>query len=221
MPHVLSRKAGEDKRASAAARRMRLAERPVCRGRSILPSQVVAIHSPDAGASCGEHAAIVPAWSGRKMNIFLLRPVPFEAFSRLRTVAIKRRARCLRRQRFLHRAASPKRHPAYVPHASARFAANHLISVCGCTGLAPLVSTAASLFASDSIAGTSSGMPSACLPAGCCKPSRRRLRLRASDATRVYGGNVFCVRRQRIFTTPRPAVRRWRCPHPAPAGRSR
>ncbi len=198
-----------------------LAERPVCRGQSILPSQVVASHGPDAGACRGEHATIVPAWSGRRMNIFLLLPVPFETFSRLPSVALRRRARCLRRQRFLHRAASPKRHPACVPHASARFAANHLTGVCGCARLAPRVSTAASLFASDSIAGTSSGMPSACLPAGCCKPSHRRLRLRTSGAIRVYGGNGFCVRRQRLFTTPRRAARRWRCLPPAPAGRSR
>ena len=200
---------------------MGLAERSVCRGRSILPSQVEAIHGPDAGACRGEHAAIVPAWSGRRVNIFLLRPVPLEAISRLPSVVLKRRARCLRRQRFLHRAASPKRHPACVPHASARLAANHLTGVRGCARLAQPVSTAATAFASGSIAGTSSGMPRACLRAGCCKPSHRRLRLRAVGATRVNGGNGFCVRQQRLFTTPRPAARRWRCLCPAPAGRSR
>ena len=148
----------------------------------------------------GKHAATLMACSGRRMNIFLLRAVPFETFPRLRSVAWHGFAQCLRRQRILHRTASPKRHPAGVPHASAHVAGNHLSDLRGCTAVAQPVSTAATLFATKSIAFFTCGNTHASL---------------ASDNGRRAGGRSGSLTRSPV------AGLRGRCRGPSPSGRSR
>jgi hypothetical protein len=59
------------------------------------------------------------------------------------------------------------------------------------------MSTAATVFAPGGITEASSGMRSACIRAACRKPSHGRPRLRASGATRVNGGNGFCIGQHR------------------------
>jgi hypothetical protein len=63
----------------------------------------------------------------------------------------------------------------------------------GCSEEHHEMSTATTHFASDSNAGSSRGMRFSRIGGGCCKPSNLRARLHGSGATRVNGGNDFCI----------------------------